>query len=140
MQQNELLERLKNFAGVWVNGDERIPGIDFQDYPREYLVRVKGDDPRSGWVDVSYMTAEEMKDLQEDFWQWLDPAEELKQQLLSLLSQQVADEKEMGITNKLTEDDLISIKALLVRTENFVLAAKLRDILKVLNNSPKTKV
>ena len=43
---------------------ESLPPIDdYEDYPKKYLVRVKGDDPRSGWVYVKYETAAEMQDL-----------------------------------------------------------------------------
>lgn len=49
----------------------------FEDYPKKYLVRVKGDDPRSGWVYVAYETAAQMKNLlQEDYAEYLDEDED----------------------------------------------------------------
>jgi hypothetical protein len=49
-------------AGVWVPiTKETLPPDDSgEDYPKEYLIRCKGDDPRSGWVVVCYRTAEQM--------------------------------------------------------------------------------
>jgi hypothetical protein len=41
---------------------ETLPPIDDgEDYPKKYLVRGKGDDPRSGWVDACFRTAEQME-------------------------------------------------------------------------------
>ena len=57
---------------------ESLPPIDdYEDYPKKYLVRVKGDDPRSGWVSVKYETAAEMQDLlQEDYAEYLGESPE----------------------------------------------------------------
>ena len=56
----------------WVNGNKRLPSISNEDFPKEYLIRVKGDDPRSGWVHTEYITAESMRDIKEDWWEWLE--------------------------------------------------------------------
>jgi hypothetical protein len=53
-------------AGIWkpVTKPEDCPPDDSDDdFPKEYIVRGKGDDPRSGWVAVKYLTAGEM-------WEW----------------------------------------------------------------------
>lgn len=58
---------------VPVIGNKELPAMDSaEDHPREYLVSIKSDDPRSGWVHVQYMTAEQMKEVKEDQWEWLD--------------------------------------------------------------------
>lgn len=43
--------------------------------PMVYVVRFKGDDPRSGWVDVKLLTAEQIQNINyPDYWEWLRPA------------------------------------------------------------------
>jgi hypothetical protein len=61
----------------WINGNrENLPSVDNSDFPKKYVVRFKGDDPRSGWVDISLMTAEEMTDIvYPDRWEYLDESE-----------------------------------------------------------------
>lgn len=59
----------------WMPGykTESLPPIDNADYPKQYVVRVKGDDPHSGWIYIGHETAEEMRDINEDgYWEWLD--------------------------------------------------------------------
>lgn len=56
----------------WVNGDKEKPKPVFYDEPEEFLVRIKGDDPISGWVWVGYMTLEDISGLQADYWEWLN--------------------------------------------------------------------
>jgi hypothetical protein len=57
----------------WINGNRsELPEIDYDDFPKQYLVRVKGDDPRSGWVWCGYLTAEKMREVKEDYWEYLD--------------------------------------------------------------------
>jgi hypothetical protein len=58
----------------WVNGNKKElwPGIDNSDSPEQYLIRVKGDDPRSGWVHTEYCPASEFIYIKEDYWEWLD--------------------------------------------------------------------
>lgn len=56
----------------WRSGKD-LPPIDDSDFPIKYVCRFKGDDPRSGWVDVAIMTAAEMKEENYDeYWEWLD--------------------------------------------------------------------
>lgn len=76
----------------WRSGKD-LPPIDDSDFPRKYVCRFKGDDPRSGWVDVSIMTAAEMREENyDDYWEWLDeqslsssPAEDKVQILVEAL-------------------------------------------------------
>lgn len=59
----------------WTNGrkKELLPPIDNDDFPKKYVVRVYGDDPRSGCVYCGMETAEKMRDINEDgYWEWLD--------------------------------------------------------------------
>lgn len=76
---NDLRSLLQPLAGRWVNGgnEKLLPEIDdWQDYPKEYLCRMKGDDPRSGYIAVDYLTAEKMRTVFNDYdceyWEWLD--------------------------------------------------------------------
>lgn len=60
---------------VWVNGRKRMPDIDDSDYPKKYVVRVYGDDPRSGCIYIGYETAEQMMSIEKEedgYWEWLD--------------------------------------------------------------------
>src|SRR5688572_4484369 len=62
----------------WISGKKRLPEIDNDsDFPEQYTVRFKGDDPRSGWVEAAIMTAEEMHNEKYDnYWEWYDPEKE----------------------------------------------------------------
>lgn len=64
-----------SFLGaVWVNGFKRKP-VDpgHYDEPLKFVVRIKGDDFRSGWVYVGQATVEEIeKEKWDDYWEWLD--------------------------------------------------------------------
>lgn len=65
----------KEVMDIWINGRKRLPEIDYDDFPQEYVVRIKGDDPRSGWIYCGMMTAEKMREVNEDgYWEWLDEA------------------------------------------------------------------
>ena len=63
--------------GTWVSGRRRLPSDDsHEDFPRQYTVRFKGDDPRSGWVDTAIMTAKELhEETYDDYWEWYDDSE-----------------------------------------------------------------
>lgn len=64
----------------WIPGHktELLPPIDNADYPKQYVVRIKGDDPHSGWIYIGHETAEEMRDINEDgYWEWLDESPSL---------------------------------------------------------------
>lgn len=51
-----------------------LPDIDDSDFPKKYVVRVYGDDPRSGCIYCAMETAEEMRNINEDgYWEWLEP-------------------------------------------------------------------
>lgn len=59
----------------WIPGKQEnlLPPIDNADYPKQYVVRIKGDDPHSGWIYIKHETAEQMRDINEDgYWEWLD--------------------------------------------------------------------
>lgn len=58
----------------WVYGGDKdkLPQIDdWEDFPEKYLIRVKGDGPRSGYVHVAYVDASDMREIKEDYWEWL---------------------------------------------------------------------
>lgn len=61
LKQKEPLPGWK-IAGVWrpVTKPEDCPADDGHDEPTQYILRGKGDDPRSGWVAVMYRTSEQM--------------------------------------------------------------------------------
>ena len=61
---------------IWVNCRERMP-VDTKrncDYPMEFLVRTLGDDPRSGWIDVSYFMIDDLAEYLKsgNYCEWLD--------------------------------------------------------------------
>lgn len=64
-------ERDKQKPG-WVSGRRFLPKDDSdEDYPRQYTVRFKGDDPRTGWIDAEICTAQQMKEIDnDDYWEW----------------------------------------------------------------------
>lgn len=62
----------------WIHPMDKAdyPEIDGDDFPKEYIVRFKGDDPRSGWVDIQYMTAEQIREINyPDRWEYLVESE-----------------------------------------------------------------
>lgn len=66
-------------AGVWICGYMHKPSDDDgEDFPRQYVVRFKGDDPRSGWVDIALMSSKEIRECEyPDYWEWLDESPSL---------------------------------------------------------------
>jgi len=52
----------------WVACGKHLPPIeDWYDEPPKFAFRIKGDDPRSGWIDISYLTAEEIHKCWKDY-------------------------------------------------------------------------
>lgn len=70
----------------WIPGykTELLPPDDrYEDFQKVYVCRFKGDDPRSGWVDIKLYSAYVMREIHySDYWEWLD---ENEQELLAAL-------------------------------------------------------
>lgn len=60
----------------WIPGykkDILPPDDSHEDFQKLYVCRFKGDDPRSGWVDIKLYAAYVMREMNyDDYWEWLD--------------------------------------------------------------------
>jgi hypothetical protein len=77
----------------WVSIAKRLPPDDSnEDFPKQYSVRIKGDDPRSGWVGGYIMTAQQIKDdlVYAEYSEWLEPLHQVDEDK----DKEIADLKE----------------------------------------------
>jgi hypothetical protein len=90
----------------WIDSNERLPKLDnYEDYPKEYIVRIHYEDnPRRGCF-VNYFTADDMinGDLKDSDFYWLDESEEVatpmsdnkktKEKIYLLFRQKILEQK-----------------------------------------------
>lgn len=72
----------KDTSGMqWISGHKKelLPPDDSnEDFQKLYVCRFKGDDPRSGWVDIKLYAAYVMREIDySDYWEWLDESDPL---------------------------------------------------------------